>query len=175
MNLAEFNTGTGAPQTKPWLRPVAYSLESQTLSASSATVADLACTDIQTGNITSFRGAIALPFRVGGAVPIVTGAAGVTVGYASFIVGVGVIGPAGTSSLFAPTSANINVVLPDSVTGSLISFTVINQNTAVIGSIIVGPDGIANAIPAAQSATKSTSTQFWYQKQASTSWLSLNA
>ena len=175
MNLAEFNTGTGAPQTKPWLRPVAYSLESQTLSASSATVADLACTDIQTGNITSFRGAIALPFRVGGAVPIVTGAAGVTVGYASFIGGVGVIGPAGTSSLFAPTSANINVVLPDSVTGSLISFTVINQNTAVIGSIIVGPDGIANAIPAAQSATKSTSTQFWYQKQASTSWLCLNS
>jgi hypothetical protein len=175
MNLAEFNTGTGAPQTKPWLRPVAFSLESQTLLASNATITDLACVDIQTSNITSFRGAIALPFRVGGSVPTITGAAGVTISYDSFIGGVGVIGPAGTASLFAPTSANINVVLPDSVTGSLIWFTVINQNTAVIGSIIVGPDGTANAIPAAQSATKSTSTQFWYQKQASTQWTCLNS
>ena len=169
MNLAEFNTGTGAPQTKPWLAPVCFSVE-----ASIMTAAEMKATEGDFANLTGVNVSFARQIRPGGAVPIVSGAASVNISLDSFLGGVGVIEPAGLGSLIAPASAIINATYPASVAGSLVCFTVINRNINPAGPSIVGPDGAGVAIPTAQSALRATSTQFWYQKQASTQWTCVN-
>lgn len=177
MNLQELNTGAGAPQTKPWLTPVAYTLECETFTAATANMDNLAVVDsLSAGTATFFRSQTTLPWRSSGPIPVVSGLGPIAVTYGQFIGGVGLVGLTGTGSFIAPNSLQINTVLPDATTGSLICFTVINKNPAVVGSSITGPDGVIVPVPAAQSATKATSTPFWYQKVAfGDVWVCVNA
>ena len=170
MNLTEFNTGAGFPDRKPWLTPVCYSVEALTMTAT-----EMKATEGDFGNLTGVNASFTRQIRPGGPVPIVSGAAGVNILLDSFLGGVGVIEPAGLGSLSAPPSALINATYPASVAGALVCFTVINRNINPAGPSMIGPDGAGVAIPAAQSALRATSTQFWYQKQASTQWTCVNA
>lgn len=170
MNLLDLNVGAGAPQTKPWLTPVCFSVEASIMSAT-----EMKATEGDFGNLIGVNASFTRQIRPGGAVPLVSGAASVNMLLDSFLGGVGVIQPAGTGSLIAPASVIINATYPASVAGALVCFTVINRNINPAGPSIIGPDGAGVAIPAAQTALRATSTQFWYQKQASTQWTCVNA
>lgn len=169
MNLLELNA-LGA-QTKPWLNPVCFSLDAETLTCRNMSVDTMVVASLDVLTLGASN-----TWKQGGAIVVLNTALDVSIPRAALLGGFAHVGAAGTGNLVCPTSAVINaVLLPEALVGAVFTFTVINANldNVTIGSRLVAPDGAIVSIPIGE-ALRQASTVFVFQKQPSTQWSCIN-
>ena len=163
MNLLDLNVGAGAPQTKPWLTPVVSSLEAVSLTAGQMSAGQMSAGTLAGQNT----------WRPSTAINPVLGVSDIFYSASAFVGGVCVVGLGGIGSIQGPTSAQVNALLPASVTGSSFVFTVINRNVnPVTTNVIFDASNVSTG--AAYSATAACVTSIWYVKQSTGMWLPVN-
>lgn len=147
MDLKEFTSGAGHPETKPWLAIVAGSLEAKTASAGTVFAVQLNYTD-ELRSSASFVGPTIAP---------------ITLGTANFPSATVILGPA-AGGITCPSSADIDAKLGTTTDGGLIWLDVISRNSATVVNLTPPDAGPVQPIPNAQTLGRSVYTRFLFTR-----------